>query len=299
MKRIIAILSFCVLVKAHSQQEVQFTQYLENQLYYNPAYAGSNDFLSLNGLYRQQFVGLKGAPTTQSLTMHSPTSFKELGIGLSVLNDQVGMFKQTWFNVDLSYSIRFKKSTLAFGLKTGVNLVSLDFQNAYYHDQGDVSIVGFRNRIMPNIGSGIYYHSEKFFLGLAVPRIPERMALGGEINFIDRRHYYFMAGGIITANSWLKLRPSTMVKHVSGSPLAIDLSMSFIFNDVVWFGLNHRIQESVGLNVQYSISQQLKIGYAYDYSVNKLRTHNLGTHEIFLGYDLNFRNVGIKTPRYF
>lgn len=150
----------------YGQQEAQFTQYLDNMLYYNPAYAGSNDHMNVTAIHRQQWVGIDGAPMTQSLSLHTPLKYESLGLGLSVLNDRIGPLNQTWVNLDFSYTLRFKKSRskLSFGLKGGVNFVNNDLAGLSVLDQGDVGLSTNVSEILPNLGAGVYYHSDQFFL---------------------------------------------------------------------------------------------------------------------------------------
>lgn len=287
---------------ASAQQEPQFTQYMDNMLYYNPAYAGSSDYLTINGLFRQQWVGIDGAPMTQTLSMHTPTKWSGFGVGFSALNDKIGPINQTWFNVDLSYTLNFPnhKGKLSFGMKGGINLLNARLGGLTSIDQGDPTAgVNYKNKVLPNVGAGVYYHREKFFIGFAVPRIVESVIDPTQLNYQDQRHYYVMIGGYFNVAQNVKLRPSTMFKFTTDAPFAFDLSLAAIFADKVWLGANYRLLESAGLYLQYQISTQFKLGYGYDFSVNKLSRHNAGTHEIMISYDFLFKKEGMATPRYF
>lgn len=288
-----------------AQQEAQFTQYLDNMIYYNPAYAGSNDMLSISALHRQQWAGFKGAPMSTTLGINTPLRYDNIGIGMSLLNDKVGPTNNTWINADVSYSLKFKrhKGRLSFGLKGGVNLLNGDINQLYKQDDSDEILdVRYQNEAKFNIGAGVYYHSEQFFVGVAVPRIIDNVKEANELinpKYISQRHYYLTIGGYINANRMLKIRPSAMLKVTENSPMAIDANLAFIFYNQFWVGANYRVLESAGIYVQYQISNQFKVGYAFEFSTTQLRAHNAGTHELMISYDLLLNNKSFASPRYF
>lgn len=288
-----------------SQQEAQFTQYLDNMVYYNPAYAGSHDVMSISALHRQQWAGFDGAPMSTTFSLHTPIGWENLGVGISALNDNVGPNNATWINGDVSYSLKFKKhkGRLSFGIKGGISLLNGDLTNLTTQDAGDQMLdERYQNEVLGNFGAGIYYHSDQFFAGVAVPRILDNTKDAGSIvdlKYIGQRHYYFMVGGYINANRMLKIRPSAMLKFTQNAPMAIDADLAFIFYDKFWVGANYRVLESAALYFQLSISKQFKIGYAFEFSTSKLRSYNAGTHELMLSYDLNLRGKALSSPRFF
>lgn len=288
-----------------AQQEAQFTQYLDNMIYYNPAYAGSNDMLSISALHRQQWAGFKGAPMSTTLGINTPLRYDNIGIGMSLLNDKVGPTNNTWINADVSYSLKFKrhKGRLSFGLKGGVNLLNGDINQLYKQDDSDEILdVRYQNEAKFNVGAGVYYHSEQFFVGVAVPRIIDNVKEANELinpKYISQRHYYLTIGGYINANRMLKIRPSAMLKVTENSPMAIDANLAFIFYNQFWVGANYRVLESAGIYMQYQISNQFKVGYAFEFSTTQLRAHNAGTHELMISYDLLLNNKSFASPRYF
>lgn len=285
----------------NAQQEPQFSQYLDNQLYLNPAYAGSRGTFNVGGLYRQQWAGYRGAPMSQSLFIHSPLKYESVGIGGSIINDRVGPLNQTWINVDFSYSLKFNNGgKLAFGLKGGMNLVNGSFSELTTTNEGDPTMmVNYSNRVMPNFGFGMMYHSEKWFAGVSIPKIVQHGAELDLNTMLEQRHYYIIAGGYFDLSSNVKLRPSTLIKLTDNAPFSWDMSMAFIVNDKWWFGANYRLMESAGGFVQMQISEKFKVGYAFDISTTALVRHNYGTHELMLGYDLMLNKNKTLTPRYF
>ncbi len=282
---------------SYSQQGIQYTQYLDNMLFYNPAYAGSRDMMNFTALHRQQWVGFEGAPMSSSLSMHSPLKYDNLGLGFSFLNDRIGPINRNWINLDFSYSLKFKKhdGRLSFGLKGGLNMLNGDIAALTKYEQNDdVLNVRLQNEITPRFGAGIYYHSKRWFMGLSIPQIND-----GNSDFLEQRHYYFSVGGYINASRMLKIRPSVMLKVTDNAPFALDGSLAFIFYDKLWLGVNYRLEESFGIIAQLQISNQFKVGYGFDLSTTKLMGYNYGSHEILLSYDLLFKQKSINSPRYF
>lgn len=285
-----------------AQQEPQYTQYMDNMLYYNPAYAGSREMLNITALHRQQWTGFNGAPMTTTLGIHTPLKYESLGVGLSVMNDKVGPTNATWINADASYSLRFKKhhGRLSFGVKGGLSLLNGDLAGLVKQDSSDpYTNQRYQNEMKPNVGAGVYYHSERWFMGLSVPKIIQTEVSPGEILYLDHRHYYFSLGGYFRAGRMLKIRPSAMLKVTENAPFALDGTLAFIFYDRLWLGANYRLEESIGGIIQYQISNQFKVGYAFDITTTKLFRHNVGTHELLLSYDLLLKGKSIASPRYF
>ncbi|MCO5269788.1 MAG: type IX secretion system membrane protein PorP/SprF [Brumimicrobium sp.] len=298
----------CMTNGVSAQQEPQFTQYMDNLIYYNPGYAGSHDRMSIAALHRQQWAGFAGAPMSTTFALHSPLSYDNIGLGLSFVNDRLGPTNDTWINGDVSYSLKFKNHNgrLAFGVKAGVNMLNGDLTNLVKEDQEDATLnVRYKNEVKFNVGAGIFYHSDQFFVGVAVPRILENIKDIKDVTsvanekFSLQRHYYAMIGGYINAGRMLKIRPNAMVKITENAPLAVDAGLAFIFYDKFWLGLNYRVLESAGLYLQYSFTPQFKMGYAFEFSTTKMGTHSAGTHEIMLAFDLLFKNKSLATPRYF
>lgn len=285
----------------YSQLEPQFTQYADNILHYNPAYAGSRDMLNASLLHRQQWTGFDGAPMTTNLLIHSPIKYKNIGLGFSVINDRIGPLNQNWINADFSYSLKLnKKARLNFGLKGGISVMNGRISELFAIDENDAMLTeNYSNEITPNFGFGMLYHTEKLYIGISSPKILHRETSLPVANLREQRHYYFIAGGYFTLNRMIKLRPSTMIKVTENAPFAADVSLAAIFYDKFWIGGNYRFDESGGLFFQVQLNPQLKIGYAFDIATTALMIHNFGTHEILLSYDLNFKDKEIMNPRYF
>jgi len=284
-----------------AQQEPQFTQYFDNMLFVNPAYAGSNNMLSIIGMHREQWVGFDGAPRTSTLSVHSPLRYESVGLGFTAVNDQIGPMNQTMFYADFSYTVELTKvQKLSFGLKGGFNMINLRTADLVTTEVGNPKLLqNSRFQFNPNVGAGVYYHTPHFFAGVSTPKILENSYGGNSTTNLERRHYYGIIGGVFTISKLWKLRPSSQIKVTSGAPLSVDLSVAGIYADKLWLGALYRHNAAVGGFVQYQISAQFRIGIASDFSTQAIRSYNSGTFEAMLSYDFNFRKDGIRSTRYF
>jgi len=285
-----------------AQQLPQFTQYMYNTISINPAYAGSRETLSVVGLHRSQWVGLEGGPTTQTLSVHAPLRNEKVGLGLSFINDELGFQNFSYLYGDFSYTIRVSEnSQLAFGIKAGFTSFSLDpdFQQS---ESNDPVIFGFEDRWKPNIGTGVYWHSNRWYLGLSAPRILNTDYTGDEeFESLERISYYFTGGYVFDLSENTKLKPAMLLKATNGAPLSFDLTANFLFHEKFWVGGSYRINElaqAIGGIADFQVSKQLRIGYAYEYPLSELSAYTSGTHEVLLMFEI-FKSKRIKSPRYF
>ena len=289
------------LVKA--QQDAMFTHYMYNTLWLNPAYAGTRDALTVTGIHRSQWVGFDGAPTDQSLTLHSPMLNGKMGIGLSVLNDKIGPTASTLFALDLSYQVKLnQKSKLSFGLKGLVNMYKNNLSTLALDQQNDVAFAQNVNSFLPNAGAGIYYYRERIYIGVSTPKLLENK-LGGDLGAAskEQRHFFLIMGTVFNLSKTVKLKPTGFLKATAGSPIEGDVTGTFIFNDKFNLGAMYRTGDAVGVLLGYNFTEQLYLGYSFDWSMaNTTGKYNNGSHEIMLRYDLISKaKAKIKSPRYF
>ena len=288
----------------HAQQDAQFTQYMYNTVNINPAYAGQRGVLSIFGLHRTQWVGLDGAPTTNTFAIHSPINNSNVGLGLSFINNRIGPVDDNSISADFSYTIQASDAyQLSFGLKATANLLNVDYTKLNIYDPSDPSFQNnIDNQFSPNIGAGVYLHSENTYIGLSVPNFLETKHYKGDVNYSvarERMHYYFIAGHVFDLNPTLKFKPSLLTKMVQGAPLQVDLSANFLINDKFTLGAAYRWNAALSAMAGFQITEGLFVGYAYDAETTKLANYNSGSHEVFLRFEL-FRNYNrIITPRFF
>lgn len=308
MKKIIfstGVIILCAL-RINAQQDVQFTQYMFNTNAVNPGYTGSRGAISAIALYRTQWIDFPGAPVTQSLNVNSPIFNEKIGIGLTVLNEKIGPLKQTGLFADLAYRVKFEKSTLAMGLKAGADLLEAKFNTlSVINSQDNLFQSNVQSTLLPNLGFGVYYHAERYYVGFSTPKLVQNTldVQSGGVKVmqvgVHKLHYYFIGGFVYDINPFIKLRPTTQIKITYGAPVSIDANASFLFYDKLWLGGMFRLGDAVGLLLQFQFNSQLRAGYSYDYTTSKLNKYNNGTHEIMLGYDLSFAKEKIKSPRFF
>lgn len=313
MKTVKKIIAAAVLVigtsSTYAQQDPMFTHYMYNTLAVNPAYAGSRDALTITGLHRSQWLDFKGAPMSQTLTMHSPIANEHIGLGLSVLNDKIGVSNNTSIKVDFAYRMNLnKKSKLALGLSGGAKIFQASLNGLNLDQTGDPTFQNnINNRITPNFGAGIYYSREKFYVGVSVPNLMQNsysvinQVNGSTLTAKEQRHYFLIAGTVIKLSDNLDFKPTTLVKVTAAAPIQADLTASFIIGKKLLLGAMYRTGDAAGVLIGFDITNQLHIGYSFDWSYG-LRTfkYNMGSHEIMLRYDFIFPSKKqIHSPRYF
>jgi len=305
MRRLSLIAMMIFTVSTYAQQDAMFTHYMFNTQSINPGYAGTRDALTITGLHRSQWVGFDGAPTTQTLTGHSPIFNDKLGLGLSVINDRIGPITATSFFIDFAYKFQVnKKGKLSLGIKGGANMMSSDFDDLNLETSNDNTFnQGIQNQFLPNFGFGAYYYEDTWYAGISVPKLLENDFSATNTSNLshEKRHYFFIAGAVFELNRNIKLKPTTFIKVVPGAPFDADLTATFSFQDKFWAGPMYRLGDALGVLLGYQFTEQLSAGYSFDWSyINKTVSYNGGSHEIMLRYDFFFGyNKKILSPRYF
>ena len=290
-----------------AQQDAQYTQYMYNTMAVNPAYAGSRGVLSINALHRSQWVGLDGAPTTQTLNFHAPTRGR-LGVGLSIVNDRIGngTNQDTYFDGVASYTIPTSDTgKLSFGIKAGGHLLNIDFNQLqnYSNEAGAVGLGNIDKKFSPNFGAGIYYHTDHFYAGLSVPNFLKTEHFDNSTTSLaqERMNFYFITGYVFDLKPNLKFKPAALVKAVSGAPLQIDISANFLINDKFTLGAAYRWDAALSALVGFQITDQFMLGLAYDKETTELgnTAFNAGSFEILLRYELRTKYKKVIAPRFF
>ena len=274
-----------------------------NTININPAYAGSRGVLSVFGLHRTQWVGVDGAPVTNSFSLNTPIQNSNIGLGLSIVNDKIGPSDETLISTDVSYSIPTSdKYKLSFGIKATANLLNVDFTKLKIYNQGDVlSQNNIDNQFSPNIGAGVYYRSDKLYAGVSVPFILETKHFYDNTNSVAKEalHYYFIGGYVFDVSESTKFKPAFLIKSVKGAPLQADVTANFMFFDKFVLGGAWRWSAAASALVGFQIDSNWFIGYTYDADTTKLANYNSGSHEIFLRYEFKGKQEKIISPRFF
>jgi type IX secretion system PorP/SprF family membrane protein len=334
MRKLVTLLALTVLttVVGIAQQDPMFTHYMFNSLTFNPAYAGSKDHLAMNLLHRTQWWGINGAPTTQTLTIHTPMRSERVGLGLTLVNDKIGPSNAINANLAYAYRIPVGKGKLCIGVQGGVTSYRADFSTLTLENGGDIAFQDQKPNILkPNIGAGLYYYSKRFYAGVGVPRLIEydlskATNITGQTDLYAKqfRHYFFSIGGAIPLRgNALIFKPSLLVKSSApdarlsknaafnnyGAPTEFNIDLSLFFQETLWVGVSGRSAieaftktssyDSADFWVAYYLSNGLRIGASYDYTLTKLQTKAGGSVEVMLGYEFDYKTKRTVTPRYF
>jgi type IX secretion system PorP/SprF family membrane protein len=300
-----ALVALAGLADATAQQDPHYTQYMYNMNVINPAYAGSKENLAVGLLYRKQWVEIEDAPTTGTVSAHTPVG-KNVGLGLSVINDQIGPVSETNIYADFSYTLNLGgEHRLALGLKAGATLHDVGLFDEVYSNvphPGDPAFQENIDNTYFNVGAGFFYYTNNYYVAFSVPNMlkSKHLDFNTEGQFGTEVSHYFLTGGyVFQLNDNLKMKPSAMVKSAFGVSPSIDGSLNFLFNERFEIGATYRLDDSFGAMVNYAITPNLRIGYAYDHIVSDLNVTTPSSHEVMLLFDLNFPKKVSRSPRYF
>ncbi|HEX3009359.1 MAG TPA: type IX secretion system membrane protein PorP/SprF, partial [Bacteroidales bacterium] len=291
IKRInIILLMLGITMNLVAQQDAMYSQYVFNGLIINPAYAGTREMLSTTLLYRNQWVNVPGAPKTGLFSIDTPLKNRKVGLGLNMDFDKIGITSHSGVTGIYSYKIKFEKSLLSFGLQAGVGFSNSNFTAVDYSETGqsDEAFQSDFKYVLPNFGFGMYYYSDRFYAGFSVPQIAGRSiqkAISGnsEAAHLDlANHYLITSGYLFNLSPDIKFKPSVLLKYVNGAPVEIDINGIAWFYDIIALGASYRSLASVNLVAQVRVTNQLYLGYVYEYATTKLRTFSIGSHEFML-----------------
>jgi type IX secretion system PorP/SprF family membrane protein len=302
----IVVVLGCLHAEIKAQQEPQYTQYMFNTVSVNPAYTGTRNAMNMLLLSRIQWVGLEGAPRTYDFTMHTPINNYKMGLGFSIVSDTYGPVTNTYFNFNYAYRMNLTETmVLSMGLKGGFYNYYVALNDLNVGGDSDESFNGnYEQEFQPNIGSGLYLYTPKWYFGISVPKLIQSDLSGTQITTTSvsdlKRHFYTMAGYVFDVSSELKFKPSFINKLVEGSTPSTDITAQVLYHNTYWLGVTYRIGDAVALLADVQLNRQLMVGYSYDYSLSNLSSYNKGTHEIIVSYDFDgFLKNKVKSPRYF
>ena len=298
----ILVISLVIHFPVWSQQHTMYTQYMFNGLALNPAYAGSHETLSLTALIREQWAGLDGAPNTQTFSAHSPIRNNKIALGLQVARDEIGVSREYAVYGSYAYRIFMENSTLSMGLQVGFTSYREDLNDLLLLNRPAPDFQDQKSSFLPNFGAGIFYSSERYYLGFSIPKMLQ--------NSIDKenpvtvakevRHYFLTGGYVFDLSPNLKLKPNFLVKVVEGAPVQFDLNANLLIKDMIWVGISHRFGVDWDALLELQISKNFKLGYSYDFAnTTELSSVQSGSHEFMVNYRFIKPEQRMKTPRYF
>ncbi|WP_339753703.1 type IX secretion system membrane protein PorP/SprF [uncultured Winogradskyella sp.] len=301
MKKLSIIAVLLLAFQTHAQQDPQYTQYMYNMNVINPAYAGSRENLSFGLLYRTQWTGINGAPETGTFFGHSPIG-NNLGLGLSVIADQIGPVKETNVYADVSYTLRLGgEHRLAFGVKAGATFHDIGLTDIDLIDEDDPFFQNNINETTPNIGAGFFYYTNKYYLALSVPNMLSSVHLdanGFKIGS-ETQHYFLTGGYVFDLSPNTEFKPSFMMKSAFGAPTSFDINLNARFFKKFEIGASYRTDDSFSGLINFSLTPSLRVGYAYDAVTSDIKAYAPASHEVMLLFDLNFPKRVSRSPRYF
>lgn len=303
MKKLFFVFVFFQCFVSNGQQDALYSQYMFNPFSINPAYAGSRNSFSAVILHRSQWIGVNGAPMTQSFSIHTPSGTKGIAFGANFVHDQLGPVRNIWGAFTAAYHVKMRSAKLAFALRSGVfnstlNRTLLTFENPSDQFNGG----GQDGAMVPSFDFGAYYYRDRFYAGLAINHLTRH-----NFNFSDyptntelflNRHYMLMTGFVVPLKPNLLLKPSLMVRYAEGSIPSIDVNLSMLIKNFWWIGASFRNQNSLVFLTEFNITEYLRAGYSFDLTLNQMRRYNSGSHEIFIGFDFTTGSGKNISPRY-
>jgi type IX secretion system PorP/SprF family membrane protein len=302
----IVIVALLTLLALHvfGQQETMLTQYSTGLQMTNPAYVGTSGRLNAIGLIRNQWLGFEGAPKSQVLLINTPLLRYHLGVGFTLIKDEIGPTNQTLLYANVAYNFNLTdKIKLSMGLNGGLSVKKLNnssltplLANDPVYSEPNVK------DYLPNFGAGLYIYSQKFYLGFSSPKLLKNdyKTLSESANAGNEPRHFFVIGGYLLKLSELwKAKPSFSLKMVQGAPLSFDITANAIYHDKFWIGTMFRLGDAVGFIFQYQISDKLRLGYSYDLPITEMLKSTTGSHEISISYDILFKDRKNASPRYF
>jgi len=295
------IIAFVIFgqLELFGQQDPMYSQYANNPMILNPAYAGTKEGFVMTGLIRMQWVGIDDAPKTQTFSIHSPVS-KNMGLGLTAMNDKAGPLHQMMFYANYSYQVDIDfDSRLSFGLKAGFHVIDLDLTDKDAYQHNDPNIYNLTNYFVPNVGVGIYYYTYNFYLGVSAPRLLESSLdprIVGQSTLV--RHYFLTSGYIFDLDEIVKVKPNAVVKFTPNAPVSFDLGIN-LYHYRWGLGFVYRLQDALVGIFEFYANPQMSIGYAYDYTLSDLRHESSGSHEFMIRYDFSKRTKRCRPVKYF
>ncbi len=300
---LVSILTVSIVGKA--QQQPMYSQYMFNMLNINPAYAGSRGVGTATALYRNQWVGIPGAPQTVSLGFDMPINEKKIGLGFQLYDDRLGIERSTGFNASYAFRIQLTASgTLSLGLQAGILNYRANYSEVRTFQPGDPSFSQNISGILPSAAAGVYYNSDKFYIGISTPALLQTKISYDNVASVSSvsgrdLHLYLASGFVLPLNQDLVLKPSLLIKAVSGAPIEFDLNTNLWIQNVLALGVSYRTGDSYVGMMELQLNKQLRLGYAYDKTFTNLSTYNSGTHELMLRVELGSGNSKVVSPRYF
>lgn len=284
MKNLYTLLLILTYFSGLAQQDPLYSQYMLNPLVINPAYSGLNNNLNFMAGYRTQWTGFDGHPQTINATAHTSLVNNKVGLGIVFMNDKIGNMTNTETNLTFAYKLNLNETTFSFGMQAGFQNYRTDYSAINVFDQGDFAFTGGERGTRINMGAGAVLKSEKFFLGLSVPRLlPSTFENGGQQFELYNQHFYLATAYVHYLNEHIRLKPSVLLRGVKGAPATVDVAFHVNFNAIHTAGIFTRNFNTYGFLLQTLLKEQYRFGYVFEVPTGKSVGTQFLTHEITLG----------------
>jgi type IX secretion system PorP/SprF family membrane protein len=270
-----------------AQEDPLYAQYLNNPFVLNPAYAGLNNLFNGAATYRKQWGGFEGSPSTASVTAHSSLVDNRMGLGIMFVQDKTGSTKNTEGYAVYAYRLHINQTHLSFGLQGG--FINFRDENALLNpfDPNDPAFNGNQNFSKFSFGAGVILNSERFFVGLSVPRMLKPTATVDDVTTeLYSQHVYLMGAYVFYLTERFRFKPSVLLKGVQGAPLSTDLNLSFNLDETYTLAAFTRNLNTYGVLTQIKFGGAYRFAYAFEVPTNKSVGTRYNTHEITLGISL-------------
>lgn len=312
-KTVLCLILLACIQQVSAQQDVQLTQYIFNGLQINPAYAGYKEDIYIQSSYRSQWEGVKGAPRTFSVSADGAVNNGNVGLGAVITNDQIGAQSTLSAYANYAYRLRIgddEISRLSFGLALGMMQLGLDGAKLQEINPGDAAVpISSQTTILPDARFGAYYSSARYFAGFSATNLIANYAVKryNDNILVPQPHFYLTAGAIFPLNDDFQIKPIILLKDDVKGPTSLDLNAFFLIKERVWVGGFYRTsvelykknnlqsdlpkQSALGVILELFATDNLRIGYSFDYSLDKLRSYNSGSHELSVGFYINRKDL--------
>lgn len=284
-----------------AQKQPQYTQYMYNVGSINPAYVATVESLDIAALYRAQWIDISGAPRTIRLGANFPLENEKMGIGFNAVNEELGPISQTYIDGSYSYQIEVAQGTkLSFGINTGGSFLNVDYNKGNFENPNDIaSGPAEQNNFYAIIGAGTFLYSDQWYLGVSIPNFLTNGIYNDEVATIveDEIQYNFIGGYVLDLSERLKFKPAFLLNYLSGSPVNMNISANFLYQEMFTGGISYRFDNAVSALAGFQVSPGLFIGYSYDYNTNGLAQFNSGSHEAILKFYIGEGSSASKSRR--
>lgn len=304
----VCVLFFTNVKTSKAQYDAMFTQYMFNEMFINPAYAGSKDAMAVTATHRQQWINFPGRPITTTFSLHGPLLGNKMGIGLSFLNEKIGVLNRNLVYLSYAYRLKLGKGLLSFGLQGGIHNQMNKFSELKTNDAGDVQLSqNTPNIITPNFGFGIYYYTKKLYAGISIPRMIDDNVIINSTGVVVKNtkitpakfHYYLTVGRMFEVNSDIKIKGQLMITAVENAPIEFNINANVLIKNLIWAGVSYRSSADISAILGVQINPNFVFSYSYDFPLTKIQTYTHGSHEIALGYIFSYKGKKVTSPRYF